>query len=251
MGMDANEYRDHQLALRKKQSNSESPSSLTEDGTPIASAGRSLYDNPPIDLVCRRIVLKWEPIFNIVHRYAYCRCVIRLSTPSHIEMEQTFLMLGFCPRHNCAGLCHKDYGDLDYQQDQYFEEFGGYRSFQGLLYVLEPKIYGLLGGERFLPSEHVEEAQNALAKFRKENAEGFIKVLFEYQFDINDKLERIGYAMPQSMAEAVRYERLQRSGRFTSNDEQRRDVYDSPMMKEVRLILNGEWSGEPHWTLED
>jgi hypothetical protein len=98
------------------------------------------YDNPPIDFVCRRLIVKWEPIFNVVHRYLHRRCMIWLSTPLHIEKELTLLAFAECPKHNLGSAYHLDYGDtIDYYQDQYFKRFGGYPSFQGMIYRFMPK----------------------------------------------------------------------------------------------------------------
>jgi hypothetical protein len=130
------------------------------------------YDNPPIDFVCKRLIVKWEPIFNCVHRYLHCRCVIQLSTPSHIEKEMTFLIIAPWPRHNKTGVNHPDYGDINYHEDKYFDRFGGYRSFQGMIYAFEPNIYEILGGEKFLPDEQIEVAFNALDAFREANEVG-------------------------------------------------------------------------------
>ena len=51
-------------------------------------------DEPSIDLVCRRIIVKWELIMNIAHRYLACRCILRLSTPSlYLQKDElTFLV---------------------------------------------------------------------------------------------------------------------------------------------------------------
>lgn len=80
------------------------------------STGGGNYDRPPIDFVCRRLIIKFEPVFNVTHRYLYCQCLIRLSTPSHLYKELTLLTFSICPRHNRRGACYQDYGNIDYHQ---------------------------------------------------------------------------------------------------------------------------------------
>ena len=168
------------------------------------------YDNPLIDFVCKRLIVKWEPIFNYVHRYLYCRCVIRLSTPSRIVEEQTFLTVAPCPRHNKVGVSHLDYGDINYHEDEYFDRFGGYPSFQGMIYAFIPGIYELLGGEVFLPDEQVEAALSACKAFRESNEVGLCEEFFEYIYQVNDELERIGFPLPDTLVQHIRDERLRR-----------------------------------------
>lgn len=265
-GFGPDQYRNYKVALRKNKSIQGDSRSTMDQGTTPVSASGDTYDNPPIEMVCKRLIIKWEPIFNFVHRYLYCRCVIRLSTPSHIVKEQTDLILAPCPRHNKVDVRHKDYGDIDNNQDEYFNRFGGYRSFQGIVYIFAPKIYEILGAERFLPAEHVEDALKVFIEYWNGNEEGLRTVFNEYSFDINDKLEGVGFELPDSLVEAVKDERLRRKnndaverkdlGLFDSdelnwNKEQQQDFRDIPMVRELNEILGGKYSGKPHWALED
>jgi hypothetical protein len=135
-----------------------------------------------------------------------------------------------------------------------------------MIYAFEPNIYEILGGEKFLPDEQIEVAFNALDAFREANEVGLCKVFLEYVYEVNDTLERIGYPLPDSAVQAVRDERLRRRDAqaarrkelglpdFTDlslSEEQKRDLRDSPMVLELEKIVGGEWSGEPHWTIED
>jgi hypothetical protein len=156
------------------------------------------YDDPPIDFVCKRLIVKWEPTFICVYRYLHCRCVIRLSTPSHIPKEITLLIFAPCPRHNETGVNHLDYGDINYHEDEYFDQFRDYRSFQGMIYAFTPNIYEILGGEKFLPDEQVEAALDALDEFREANEVGLHKVFLEYAYEVNNELERIGFPLTDS-----------------------------------------------------
>lgn len=265
VGFGPDEYRDYRLASRKKTSQS-TPRSTSKPGTTPASGRGMFYDDPPIDFVCKRLIVKWEPIFNCVHRYLHCRCVIRLSTPSHIEKEQTLLTFAPCPRHNKTGDNHLDYGDINYHEDEYFDRFGGYCSFQGLIYAFAPNIYEILGGEKFLPDEQIEAALIALDAFREANEVGLRKAFVEYSYEVNNELEIIGFPLPESVVQAVRVERLRRRDAQAAKNkelglsdliglslskEQQRDLRDIPMLREVDKILDGKWSGKPHWTIED
>lgn len=92
--------------------------------------------SPSIDLVCHRLTMKWEPIFNIFFRYLFCRCVLRLFTPSRLVEEMTFLRACVCPRHNKQGITFRDCSELalPYQSEPYFNQFGGYNAFWALLH---------------------------------------------------------------------------------------------------------------------
>jgi hypothetical protein len=261
-----NQYRDYRLASSKK-TNQSTPHSTSKPGTTPAPRRGMFYDDPPIDFVCKRLIVKWEPICNFVHRYLHCRCVIRLSTPSHIEKEKTLLAIALCPRHNSRGVSHLDYGDINYHEDEYFDQFGGYRSFQGMIYAFAPNIYDeILGGEKFLPSEQIEAALNALDAFREANEVGLRKVFLEYFYEVNDELERIGFPLPDLVVQAVKDERLRRrdarAARYEElglpdfthlslSEEEKRGFRDIPMVRQVDEILDGKWSGKPHWIIED
>jgi hypothetical protein len=250
------------LASRKKTSQID-PRSISGPAT-IPVPKRSIFDdNPPIEFVCKRLIVKWEPIFNYVHRYVYCRCVIRLSTPSRIVQEQTFLTVAPCPRHNKVGVSHLDYGDINYHEDEYFNRFGGYRSFQGMLYAFIPKMYEFLGGENFLPGEQVEAALGALEAFLEENEVGLRNQFHEYIYEVNDELDRIGFPLSEPIVQQTRDERLRRKATMNQklglpvpkdssvSMEPRIDRYEIPMLREVDEILDGKWSGKPHWAIED
>jgi hypothetical protein len=266
VGFGSDEYRNYLVATRKRISPG-ATRSIPERGPMAVTTNGTTYDNPPIDFVCRRLIVKWEPLFNIVHRYLHCRCVIRLSTPSHIEKELTLLTVAACPRHNIGSFCHLDYGDtIDYHQDQYFDRFGGYRSFQGMIYCFVPTIYECLGGEKFLPAAQVDEALKALDEFQKTTEEGFRKAFLEYAFEVNDVLERNGFPLSEQVEQTVKDERLRRRSAeavkneelglpdftdFSFSGEQQWDLRDIPMVRELHEILDGKWSGKAHWTIED
>ena len=246
----------------KKEASQTDPRSISEPATTPVSKRSMFYDNPPIDFVCKRLIVKWEPIFNYVHRYLYCRCVIRLSTPSRIVKEQTFLTVAPCPRHNKVGVSHLDYGDINYHEDEYFDRFGGYRSFQGMIYAFTPQIYEFLGAENFLPGEQVETAVGALEAFREANEVSLHKEFHEYIYEVNDELERIGFPLPDPLVQHIRDERLRRRdaeaivyklglSNARVSIEPRIHCHDIPILREVDEILDGKWSGKPHWTIED
>lgn len=98
-------------------------------------------DTQAIEKVCRRLTMKWEPIWKITHRYLYCRCILRRSTLSQLCPEITVLINARCPRLHSRGVPHADYGDIDYHQDRYFDQFGGYNAFRGMIFGAFPSIY--------------------------------------------------------------------------------------------------------------
>lgn len=97
-GLGPDQYRDYRLKSRSREQTVGSARSLLEQESP--SASRESYDTPPVDFVCQRLTIKWEPIFNITHRYLHCRCVIWLSTHSRLYNETTLWIYAICPRHN-------------------------------------------------------------------------------------------------------------------------------------------------------
>lgn len=75
--IDKDTYRDYKVALQRPKVRDQSD---TPDISVTTFFQRHDDDSIPcIDLVCHRLTMKWEPIFNIVHRYIFCRCVVRLS----------------------------------------------------------------------------------------------------------------------------------------------------------------------------
>lgn len=266
VGFSPDPYRDHCVALRKKKDQS-TPHCTSKPGFTPVSRNNMFDDNPPIDYVCKRLIVKWEPTFNIVHRYLFCRCIIRLSTPSRIEKELTLLRFAYCPRHNVRDIHYLDYGDIDYNEDEYFDKFGGYLSFQGMICYYLPNVYNTLGGGRFIPKKQVQAALNASDAFREADEAHLKEMLQEYIFEVNDELDRAGVTLPDTVLLATKAARSQRahaqaaknrklglSGSIHApqpNEEQQEQLQESPMMQEVEQILNGEWSGKPHWTIED
>ncbi|KAN0090555.1 hypothetical protein V8E51_019134 [Hyaloscypha variabilis] len=275
IGFSPNQYRDYILASRPKSSSaSPAPNSKPTSSPPSPSKPKpkprklpALYADPPIDAVCKRLIVKWEPIWNFVHRYLHCRCILRLSTPSQLIAERTVLVFASCPRHNSTGLSHRDYGDIDYNTDRYFARFGGYKAFQGIIYLLAGNVFETLGGERFLPKEQKDEAVEAFDGCWMGDIEGFWKVLREYMFEVNDELERVGFELPEQVLREVKEERVRRRNEkelregmyflglrddtLVGPDGERRELSKVPMVREVNEILEGRWDGKPHWALDD
>lgn len=270
IGLGADQYRDYQISKRNRQRVIKTPrgSSGASDKSifPEPRSTRS-FDDPPIDLVCKRLVVKWEPIYNIVHRYLHCRCVLRKSTPSSIEKELTLLILAVCPRHNIINSSRQDYGNIDYDRDPYFDLFGGYRAFQGFVYLFTPNIYRILGGERFVPAQHLDEAVKVINKRIEEDPEGLEDVFSDYYFEVNDAVENAGIELPEREAKFVEVERQRRREKSLASckefgigldgrgweftEEQYRMWSESPMMQEFRDIIDRKWDGKYHWEVEN
>lgn len=114
--------------------------SLSEESSqsksPANSSRAALNSTPRIETVCRCLTMKWEPVFNMTVRYMDCRCILRMSTPSPFAPEMTLPLCALCPRHNTKGKRFADYGYQDCHQDPYFDRFGGYTAFRGMVYRL-------------------------------------------------------------------------------------------------------------------
>ena len=159
---------------------------------------------------------------------------------------------------------HHDYGDLDYNKDPYFDQFGGYRAFQGFIYMFGGNIYQILGGEKFIPAEHIDETKGIINERIEADLDGLKDVFFEYYFEVNDTVEEAGIELPEREAIFVEVERQRRKeklqmdlglelddGKWGFSEEQRQQLHESPMMQEVRDILDGKWDGKVHWKVED
>lgn len=223
---------------------------------------------PAIDLVCRRITFKWEPIFNIVWRYNLCRCIIWRSTPSILTEEMTLLFSHPCPRHNNLGLCFPDYGDIDYRDDPYFNCFGGYDLFRYLISTHWPaRREYLLGGDKFFSDEERKRFETSVdeeSPSNDENTQGGEEIednhvvncirdaLNRYVFEVNDTVMTHGYKVPDHIAEWVRKERQERDGEplgFKFSNYYKWE--DFPHNKGLLEVLDRTWSGKPHWAIED
>jgi hypothetical protein len=261
IGMSPDTYRDYRLtssSTELRRSNKEQPNLITQSSTPPEVTSNADCEYYSVDLVCRRLTIKWEPIFNVVHRYLHCRCVARLSTPSQLHDEMTLFVLAPCPRHNNFGINYLDYGNIDYHQDRYFDKFGGYDCFRALVY-LERNIYKMLGGERFLPIEDAVCTLEALEQ--DDDALGFFRESYrEYFLEINEELRKRGVDLPNEILQRLNDEQLRRKKEgcgefdpiFGGNRDYgpRIDISSSPLIQELHQILDGEWSGTPHWSLD-
>ena len=64
---------------------------------------------------CQALRGQTGTVHDIMHRYAYCRCIVRMPSPISCEVELTLLIMAECPRHNATGHSFRDY-----HGDRYF-----------------------------------------------------------------------------------------------------------------------------------
>ncbi|CAI6021803.1 unnamed protein product [Clonostachys chloroleuca] len=138
----------HDYKKKSNQRSSISPSSTlatsdasTKSRPPTGSIEST--ESTPIDLVCRRLVIKWEPKFNISHRDLFCRCI-------QLEPEITVPLVATCPIHNDEGISFPDYGHLDYRDDPHFDKFEGYGLFRYHVLVYFPHLCRFVGRPAFM-----------------------------------------------------------------------------------------------------
>ena len=200
--------------------------------------------------------MKWEPIWNITHRYLYCRCILRRSTPSQLCPEITVLINARCPRHNSGKASHADYGDIDYHQDRYFDQFGGYNAFRGMVFGVFPSMYlNVLGRYAFINMDELDTVMKDLVSAIDRLGETFQDALDEYTYEIYKNAKRLGVP-PSSHAveflndweEKVQEDKMQDS---PAPPDSIKDFLGSPMMREVEDIQLGRWSRKPHWTVDN
>ncbi|KAI3318059.1 hypothetical protein HD806DRAFT_549420 [Xylariaceae sp. AK1471] len=297
VGMSPDTYRDYR-AGRSQQSHSRlGPNSSEFNAAPCQGSNSSetkvresktnsaIEGNIEIDLVCRRMIVKWEPTINVVHRYLHCRCVIRLSTPSRYNQHEeiTIFFVGACPRHNDQGVKYSDYGDLvDNHADPYFDRFGGYNCFRALLHSSICSSLKYLGGDAFVHHDEIGELFEELKVAIRERASEIHEAWRRYCFEVKTQLTRNGVPLPDelktwvnahidqenetSKEEAspalqsldINSERLDRiPGPQSCHDVMTEGIlkivngksYYNIMTKEVFKIVNGEWDGVPHWSI--
>lgn len=83
----------------------------------------------------KNMILVYDPIFNFVCRNIFCRCILGATSFTSQAPRIDILCINLpCPRHATAGFQVKrgyiaDDFETDYDQDSYFDKFGGYQSF--------------------------------------------------------------------------------------------------------------------------
>lgn len=261
---DRDTYRDYQLALRRPKAHGQSGAS--DASADVAFFFRRCDDDllPSVDLVCHRLTMKWEPIFNLVHRYLLCRCVLRLSTPSRLVDEQTILMFSECPRHNTKGTNFRDYGEiaLPCLEDPYFDQFGGYNAFWALLHRDLPGIYHDLGGPKSIADNQLKYGYVDLSRMEAQDKEAVRRIVQDYWFEVVEGIVDLGVDLPRDVAadftkEKVRRQKVQKTTRssFTLDRMEIGRLQDqfkeSDVGRELKEILLGNWKGLPHWIIEE
>ncbi|CAH0045203.1 unnamed protein product [Clonostachys solani] len=206
-------YHRYKQESYRKSSISPSPTLAVGDASPKA---RDLKRNiastepTPIDLVCRRLVIKWDPIFNISYRYLFCRCIAWASTPSQLVPEMTVPLAASCPRHNNKGISFPDYGNLDYSDDHYFDKFGGYGLFRLQVLQLFPYLYHILGGQAFMSDSDKATFMEKIDNVSDETLAAIRPALIEYHFERFDRLELVGTTFPSNVTQWLAEQRLER-----------------------------------------
>jgi hypothetical protein len=250
-------YRDYRIRSRQPRTQHQ-PTNKTDHTNPLGpSQGQRSKDDPPsIDLVCRRMIMKWEPIYNIVHRYMGCLCVLWRSTPSRHPEEMTFVVNYGCPRHSARQITYKDYNELGLHghDDPYFQKFGGYNAFWAMLHRMEPKIYDKFGGPTAITEKQLKYGYIDLEMQEKDGVslDGMLdKYLMEHLPVYREDTSLCTTTRPVRGATSAIG-----GGRGDENAERRdqlkrmrEDLEKSVQWKETKQIVGGTWDGVPHWSL--
>lgn len=245
-------YRNYILASRVER---KQPSSSSDMGAaeclPLTESSREMQcnDGPAIEFVCRRIVVKWEPMFNVVHRYLYCRCILRKTSPASCEEEMTLLITARCPRHNSDGISFPDYGNDDYHLDPYFERFCGYSMFCFMVLICRPDLYQLLGGDGFMSEHEFGRERVRYDKLLDKEKFALHETLNEYWLEVYEELDKRNVPLPPQAAETLRVKRAQEDDRRPNLA--LGNLSNLPMLREVRDICAGKWDGKFHWAEDD
>ena len=220
-----------------------------------SSREKQCNNSPVIEFVCRRIIVKWEPMVNCVHRYLYCRCILRKTLPASCEEEMTLFITPLearCPRHNSDGVSFPDYGNDNYHLDPYFEPFCGYSMFRFMVLLRSPELYRLLGGDNFMPKDKFEREKVRYDKLLDKEKLALYKILDKYWLEVYEELDRRKVPLPPQAAETLRVKRAQEEDKrpYLSLGNalpiSHGDWSDLPMLREVRDICAGKWRSEEH-----
>jgi hypothetical protein len=250
-------YRDYRV--RSRQPRTQHSPAVENDHTnlPGLLQGKRSKDDPPsIDLVCRRMIIKWNPIFNLVYRYMGCLCVLWRSTPSRNIEEMTFVLDYGCPRHTSGKTSYKDYNELGLHghDDPYFQKFGGYNAFWAMLHRIEPTIYDKFGGATAITEKQLKYGYIDLEMQEKDG------ISLDYMFDMYLVESLPEYRAYESLCITTRPMRGTTSAIGSEKDDENAELRwqlkqmcdafeESVQGKEIKQIVGGTWDGVPHWSL--
>lgn len=259
---DRDTYRDYQVASRRPKLQGQSDTSDTSAAPFFVRHDDRLL--PSIDLVCHRLTMKWEPIFNIVYRYVFCRCIIRLSTPSRLVEEMTILLAWVCPRHNTQGVAFRDYSELALScvEDPYFDRFGGYYAFWALLHRYLPKLYHHIGGLKAITDSELEYGYVGLRRMKEDDNDSIQNIVNDFWFEVVEYMVKKEVDLPPDVVADFTKEKTKRTQAVektdfsssieeTDNSRFMDEFNKSSMGRELTEIARGKWNGVPHWTIED
>ena len=174
-------------------------------------------------------------------------------------------MATVCPRHNTKGITFQDYGSelaLPCQIDPYFDQFGGYYAFWALLHRYLPNLYHHLDGPKYSTDTDLEHGSVDLS--RLENMEeGIVQsIASEYKLEVAEVMSNQGMALPPDIvADCIREEPDKRPNikkKYYSpvhgivvKSIMRGDFKGTVEGRDLNEIIEGNWNGVPHWTIED
>ncbi|KAF2731936.1 hypothetical protein EJ04DRAFT_514233 [Polyplosphaeria fusca] len=208
--------------------------------------------------------MKWEPIFNIVFRNLYCRCVILLSTPSRIIEELTIFIACDCPRHNTVRTTYRDYSELTLKphKDPYFDRYGGYNAFWAIMRYFLPQVYERLGGANAITDVELDHGFFDLVRMTENHQQASLRIFWDYQHEIIDHMvKQIEHLPLDVLANFTEEEAAQRQrmkdeinwdqDEFNKLNGENDVTKDAWFNKELEKVLKGRWNGVPHWAIED
>ncbi|KAF7590196.1 hypothetical protein BBP40_003171 [Aspergillus hancockii] len=178
---------------------------------------------------------------------------LQISTPSPLSPELTISINNRCPRHNSEGITHADYGNMDYHQDPYFDQFEGYNEFRGMVFSVFPEIYiDALGRQAFIAEKDLHGVIDDLNSATDRLGESFQDTVRECIYEANIDADLAGIPLPSHALELLRErkegEQKDKWHEVLIYPDEIKDFSECPMMRDVADILHGRWSGKPHWT---
>jgi hypothetical protein len=143
---------------------------------------------------------------------------------------------------------------VDYHQDPYFDQFGGYNAFRAMVYSIFPDMYDkALGGYAFIPEKELRDVLDDSISAIDRLGETFEDAVHEYMYDVFEDADRMGIPLPDYALEFIRVSREQTQESKMQDSlvhpDAFKDFLECPMMQEVEDILHGRWSRKRHWAV--
>lgn len=145
---------------------------------------------------------------------------------------------------------------MNYHQDPYFDQFGGYNAFRAMIFSVFPGVYiEVLGRCDFIAEEELQGVVDDLKSANDRLGETLEDAVHEYMYDVFKDANRAGISLPSDVVEILRLrEEREQENKIRGSHihpDLIKDILECPMSQEVMDIQLGLWSGKPHWVVDN